>query len=85
MILTWLITAAAYWLGLLLTKLPEGQLPDTAVNAVLYFWSAITAFSYIFPVSTFLTVMLIMWFLDNTLLGFKLLLWIYRRIPFIGK
>jgi len=85
MILTWLITAAAYWLGLLLSRLPEGQLPDAAVNAVLYFWAAINAFTFIFPAGTFLLVLAIMWAVDNYMLGFKIMLWIYKRIPFIGK
>jgi len=85
MILNWLIIAAAYWTGLLLSVLPAGQLPVAATNAILYFWSAINAFSYIFPVSTFLSVMLIAWLIDNTMLGFHLLMWLYKRIPFIGK
>lgn len=85
MILTWLITAAAYWTGLLLSVLPEGQLPDVAVNAIFYFWSALNAFTFIFPVGTFITVMAILWLLDYTAVGFNILTWLYNKIPFIGK
>jgi len=85
MILTFLLTAASFWLGLILQVLPVGGLPDSAIAGVLYFWSAINAFSYIFPVGTFLSVLVILWILDNIMLGFRIIMWVFHKIPFIGK
>jgi len=85
MILTWIYNAAYYWLGVILDRLPVGTLPDDLISSLTYFWSALNAFSYIFPVGTFLAVMLIVWILDHTELGFRIILWLYSKIPFIGK
>jgi len=81
MISTFLLTLLNNFVTGILGFLPSGSLPQGLINAILYFWGALNAFSYIFPVSTLLAALLILLAFDGAVLLWHIIQWIIRKIP----
>jgi len=85
MIASFFISLGATFLGLITGVLPESNLPTEVTTALESVASALNSFSFLIPVTaifsvvTFVLTFEIMWF------AFWGLVWVYKRLPFIGK
>lgn len=69
------------FLGGLLNLLPTGVLPSGITSGVLYFWYALNAFSFVFPVNALLAALLFVLAFDVGVLLWHLVQWVIRKIP----
>jgi len=81
MITTFILTIFSSFLNFLVGFLPTGSIPQGFTDAVSYFFGALNAFSYIFPVSTLFTCLLLYLAFDLAVLLWHLFNWVIKKIP----
>lgn len=81
MITTFILTILYSFSNLVLAFLPTGTLPAGFTTALAYFWGALNAFSYIFPVSTLLAALAIVLAFDVGVMAWHFLQWVIKKIP----
>lgn len=70
----------------IISALPDSTgLPEGFSSAVIYMFSAINSFSYIIPVGALFNAMIIVALYEGVVWTFFGILWVWKRIPFIGK
>jgi len=81
MIVGFLISIAYSFLSFLLGFLPSYSLPAGWVSGVFTLWSDVNAFSFVVPVATLLLCLTIAIFFHVTILAWRFIGWVIRKIP----
>lgn len=86
MIISFLLESAYLLFGWVLDLLPESTgLPEGVESAFDTVFSAMNSISYIFPVDTAFTVVGIVIGYELIIWSFFAFMWVWKRIPFLGK
>jgi len=85
MILTFLINFASVAINGMANLLPVGGLPTWIGSALVAVASGLNAWSYLFPVNTILTVLTFVVLYETLVWGWHGVLWLWKKLPFIGK
>jgi len=80
MITTFFLTIFFSLLSLFVNFLPTGDLPAGIAEGLAYFWGILNTFNYIFPISTLLTILLIVLSFNTAFWVWGLINWIYHKI-----
>jgi len=81
MIVTFVLNFFYNLLVYLANVLPTGFLPQGINDAINYFWGALNAFSYVFPVVTLLEALSVVLVFDAAVLFWHIFQWILMKIP----
>lgn len=86
MITTALIYTAYYVLGFFVAIFPLSDgFPSEVSSAFSYFGGYVGMLDPLVPISTLATTVGILVTLELVIFGFKILSWIFSKVPFIGK
>lgn len=86
--ITGLILSMLYYVILLFTSplrlLPDATLPSGLTSAIATANTYIRAIDFVFPVSTFLTILGLILGIETFIILFKIINWLIRKIPGIN-
>lgn len=86
MIISFLLTAADGFFSWILGILPDSEgLPEGISDAFELIFAALNAMSFIIPVSSLFTAITIVVSYELVMWAFFAFLWVWKRIPFLGK
>ncbi len=85
MILTFLILILTSTLTFIFSFLPVSSLPTGVSDSLNYISSALNQVTYLIPVDSLFTAIGIVVIYEASIWAFFGLMWIWKRIPFIGR
>lgn len=81
MITSFFIGVLGAFIGFFVALLPVGSLPTEISSALTYLFALINTMSYVIPVVTLLSALLVVLAFDGVLLLIKIIEWFIRKIP----
>lgn len=81
MITSAFLTFLSNFLTGLTNLLPTGHISSSILDSVTYFWGVGNSFSYIIPMDTLLSAVLLVVTFEGLLLLWSIIGWIIRKIP----
>jgi len=81
MIVTFFLNLFFSVIRLLVDFLPNGHLPSQITSAFTYYFGAANLFSYIIPIGTIVSALLVIIAFDGIVLIWHFINWIIRKIP----
>lgn len=86
MIGSFILEGAYQFFSWIISALPDSTgLPEGFSAALTYIFSAINAFSFIIPVDALFNSMIIVALYEGVVWTFFGILWVWKRVPFLGK
>lgn len=86
MILSFILEGAYHIFSWLIAALPDSTgLPEGFSNALIYIFSAVNSFSFLIPVDALFNSMIIVALYEGVIWTFFGILWVWKRIPWLGK
>ena len=86
MIITFLLQVAYTFINTLLRVLPNSSgLPSGMHDALTYIIGGINSFSYIIPVAALFAALGTVVLYEAGVWGFHAVMWVWKRLPFIGR
>jgi len=85
MITTFFINIATALFSGLLGVLPTSSLPDEVIQALQTVATSVNAFSFLIPVGSIFSVVLFVLTFEAIWFAFWGFIWLWKRLPFVGK
>jgi len=85
MITSFFITVTSSALSLLVLVLPVSSIPSWITDAIVSVSYYVNQMTYILPISTMFTVLAFVIAYEGIMWGWQAGLWIFKKLPFIGK